>query len=295
MSRSALLSSSLALLILTGCRTPMSAEFGQVLDRGLPELGQQVTLETAVGPVQVEYAEHDAEAANAFRVAVEKAAPKLVRWGRLDAPLRILLVNHDQLEWHTGRHGYPWLRAWARHDDLLFQSPSTFPVRPPTPEELEEMVLHELTHSVMFQRAATTTSWRRKHIPLWFREGMATYTADQGYQYPALEDIARYYRSRTGLDPISSPEPLYQGDREIVYASAHHAFAYFIKVHGEAPVLQIIDRMAEGPAFTEAFTEVTAQTPEAFLGGFKQFVTSGSFRTPPRFITPPAASPLPVP
>jgi len=272
------------LVLLTGCRKSLTADLGELLDRGSPELGQQLTLQTEIGPIQLEYAPGDAQAAESFRQALERTAPKVARWGKLDAPLRIFLVSHDQLEWHSGRHGYPWLRAWATHDELLMQSPSTFPVRPPKADELEEIVLHELTHSLMYQRSATTTTWRRKQIPLWFREGMATYTAEQGYLYPGLEEIAHHYRSRPEKDPIAFPEPLYQGDREIVYGSAHHAFLYFIKKHGEESVHQLMDHLAENGAFPEGFEALLGQSPAAFLAEFKTLVTTGAFRAPPRFI-----------
>lgn len=272
----------LGLFALTGCRTPMNAELAQVLDRELPELGQREVVETRVGPVSLEYRTGDEAAAASFRAALERLAPQTARWGKLDAPLRILLVTHDQLEWLSGRHGYPWLRAWARHDDLLFQSPSTFPVRPPTDRELDEMVNHELTHCLMYQQAATSTSWRHKHIPLWFREGMATFTAQQGYQYPALEDIAQFYRSRVGYDPISAPEVLWEGDSQIVYASAHHAFTFFVRRYGEEAVRGLLDQMAAGANFQEGFEAEVGIEANDFLRDFKRFVQWGGYKGGPR-------------
>lgn len=272
----------LTLVALVGCRTPMSAELGQVLDRDLPDLGRSEEVQTAVGPVSLEYRAGDEASAEAMRAALLKVGPEVARWGKLDAPLRLLLVTHDELEWLTGRHGYPWLRAWARHDDLLFQSPSTFPIRPPTARELEEMVEHELTHSVMFQQAATTTSWRHKQIPFWFREGMATVTAEQGYRYPALEDIAQFYRARAGLDPISAPEALWQGDAQIVYASAHHAFTFFTRRYGEDAVNGLLQRMSDGANFGDAFKAEVGITPNAFLRDFKRFIQWGGYKSGPR-------------
>ena len=272
----------LTLLFVAACRTPMNAELAQVLDRDLPELGVREVVETGIGPVSLEYRPGDEAAAASFRGALEKLSPDVVRWGKLDAPLRILLVPHDQLEWLSGRIGYPWLRAWARHDDLLFQSPSTFPVRPPTEEELQEMVNHELTHCLMYQQAATTTSWRHKHIPLWFREGMATVTARQGYQYPALEDIAQFYRSRVGFDPISAPEALWQGDMQIVYASAHHAFTFFMRRYGEDAVHNLLDRMADGADFQDGFRAEVGIAPAAFLRDFKRYIQWGGYKGGPR-------------
>ena len=62
------------------------------------------------------------------------------------------------------------------------------------PGQVAELLTHELTHCLMYQRSATADSWPYKGIPLWFREGMASVTAHQGYRRPHDEDIARYLK-----------------------------------------------------------------------------------------------------
>src|SRR6185295_2154512 len=54
----------------------------------------------------------------------------------------------------------------------------------PVPADVDELMLHELTHCVMYQRSASAADWSRKRIPLWFREGMASVTASQSYRWP---------------------------------------------------------------------------------------------------------------
>ena len=85
------------------------------------------------------------------------------------------------------RRGFGWLRAWARYDDVIFQAPSTWTNAPAL---VEQLVLHELTHCLLFQRSGTRETWLEKKIPLWFREGMAISNAGQAQLYPSLEDSA---------------------------------------------------------------------------------------------------------
>ena len=66
-------------------------------------------------------------------------------------------------------------------------------------------MLHELTHALMYQAAADQGGWRQKKIPAWFREGMATYTAEQGYRWPTLEQLARTLEEHPKWEPLLRP------------------------------------------------------------------------------------------
>ena len=53
--------------------------------------------------------------------AIAKAGPGLARWGGLKEPVTVYVVStHDDLETAVRRHGYGWLRAWGRYDDVIF-------------------------------------------------------------------------------------------------------------------------------------------------------------------------------
>ena len=87
---------------------------------------------------------------------------------------------------------------WSRYDEVFVQAPSTWGLAGATPAQVDELLLHELTHSLMYQLASDRLGWSRKQIPLWFREGMASFTADQAYRWVTLEEIARHLESFPG-------------------------------------------------------------------------------------------------
>lgn len=253
---------------LGGCRGPLT---GLRQTTQFVSGGEQFTLEFA--PV-------DAAAAARVEAMVTRILPELQRWGGLNQPMRIhLLPSHALLEEAVDKPGYGWLRAWARYDDLFVQSPATWTLFGATDGELHELLLHELTHAVMYQQAATSTSWPRKGIPLWFREGMASFTARQGYRWPTLEDLASFYRAHPDADPVLRPEALLQGDYELAYAAAHHAFAFLVLRYGEEGVRSVLRELARGARFPEAFEAAIGLTPEAFTADFESYVRFRAFRS----------------
>ena len=83
--------------------------------------------------------------------AIAKAGPGLARWGGLKEPVTVYVVStHDDLETAVRRHGYGWLRAWGRYDDVIFQAPSTWTTKD---EVVEQLVLHELTHCLSARKS----------------------------------------------------------------------------------------------------------------------------------------------
>jgi hypothetical protein len=234
----------------------------------------------ASGTFALEYAGVDAGALEAVRRAMDAAAPGLARWGGLAEPVTVRVYpSHDALERAVGREGYGWLKAWARYDEVFLQSPRTWSLLGVRQRDLEELLLHELTHCVMYQRAAERGDWSRRRIPAWFREGMASETARQGYRWPSLEDLARFYEAQPGQDPLGAPAALYQGDSDIVYAAAHHAFGFLVRRYGEEGVRSLLAGMREGRTFPQAFERVLGLSQEAFERDFRRYVTLRGFRT----------------
>jgi hypothetical protein len=276
-----------------GCAAPMQA------------LDQRAALVTGSGSFELRFAEVDREAQRAVQRAMEAAAPGLARWGGLVVPVTVqVLPSHDALEHAVRRPGYGWLKAWARYEEVFVQSPRTWSLLGVRQRDLDELMLHELTHCVMYQRAADRDGWQRKRIPLWFREGMASHTAEQAYRWPTLEDLARFYASRPDADPVMHPEPLYQGESDIVYGAAHHAFGFLVRRYGEETVRTLLASMREGRTFPDAFEAVLGLSQEAFEREFRRYVTLGGFRSGrlrlrpgqrrPAMPAPPAAPP-PIP
>ncbi len=248
------LSAAVRVLVLAamvgGCASPLAS------------LKQRSETSTAVGPFVFEFAERDQAAVDQVHRAVDRAGPVLARWGQIRDPIHVrVMPNHALLEAAVNRQGYDWLRAWAKYDEIFIQSPRTWGLFGGSQDQIDELVLHELTHSVMYQAAADGESWRRKQIPLWFREGMASYTARQGYRWPTLEDLARFYADHPGLDPVGEPDELYRSKSDWVYGAAHHAFTWLVRCHGEDAVRAVLKKMREGAVFPDAFTAAIGIAP----------------------------------
>ncbi|MCP3101746.1 hypothetical protein LZ198_22985 [Myxococcus sp. K15C18031901] len=272
---------ALALLVLgllAGCAAPLRTRVpaAEVAEK----MGSAVASTTPGGAViTVEYRERDANAAAQVRLAVERALPRLARWGTFDDPVTIIVhPNHAALERAANRSGHDFLRAWARYEQIELQSPRTWTLLGASQPQVDELLLHELTHSLMYQVASDRMGWTRKRIPLWFREGMASYTAEQGYRVPSLEDLARFWGSPSGADPIAQADTLYRGDSDIVYGAAHHAFTFLVRRYGEPAVRGILHAMSQGPDFPEAFVEAVGLPPDAFLRDFRHYILWRGFK-----------------
>lgn len=244
-----------------------------------PSLRSTLSASTPVGEFRITHAEIDAEAARRVQRALEHAGPRLAIWGRLVAPVSVkVLPSHKALERAVDRSGYGWLRAWARYDEVFVQSPRTWSLLGPRQREVDELMLHELTHCLMYQLAATPSGWARKRIPLWFREGMASYTAKQGDRWPSLEDLARHLERRPEDDLLRQADALYQDESDTVYGAAHHAFTFLVKRYGEQTVRELLWAMKRGPPFAPAFEAVVGVSEHTFLEDFSRYVRLRGFR-----------------
>jgi hypothetical protein len=236
-------------------------------------------LHTHAGTFLFQYAEADRSAKEQVEEAVRRASRELARWGGLEEPVTVhVLPSHEALEQAVERPGYAWLRAWARYDEVFVQSPRTWDIFRVSQREVDELILHELTHAVMYQQAADRTHWRRKGIPGWFREGMASFTADQGFRWPALEDLARFYEANPSADPVGDPESLYRHQDRIAYGAAHHAFTFLVRRYGVERVRGLLTAMKEGQTFEEAFEHTLGLSQNAFEKDFKRYVRLRGFR-----------------
>ncbi len=228
--------------------------------------------------VTVKWSNDDAGLERRLSDAVDKATPALKRWGTLVAPVTLAaLPSHEGLEVVTGRRGYGWLRAWSTYDTVYLQSPRTWP-RPPNDNDLVEWLTHELTHCVLFQQSATPATWERLHVPLWFREGLATVTARQGYRFSSLEDLAAWQSEHPALDVFEDGEALSKEHFTQVYGLSHHAVVFLLRRYGDGAVTRTVAAMREGRDFDEAFTRAVGLTPRAFARDFANYLRLRGFR-----------------
>lgn len=211
-----------------------------------------------------------------LRRALEQAVPKLERWGGLKAPVTVRIApTHAALERAVGRSGYDWLRAWAQYDELIIQAPGSWAG---TDRDVDELVLHELTHCLLFQRSGTKQTWASKGIPLWFREGMATVTADQGLRFPSLEDLADWLLRSGELDVFADAEALSQTAYGQIYGLAFHAVRFLVRRYGEGAVTKTMEVMGSGSGFAAAFEKAVGLAPRRFEADFLNYVRFRGFR-----------------
>ncbi|HYV44722.1 MAG TPA: hypothetical protein VFA20_07675 [Myxococcaceae bacterium] len=245
-------------------------------------LKERDELRTEAGVFQLAYAAGDESSRDALERAIRLASPRLARWGELKVPVKVMVLpSHAALEAAVDRHDYDWLRAWARYDEVFVQSPRTWSILGARPADVDELMLHELTHCVMYQRSASAADWSRKRIPLWFREGMASVTASQSYRWPSLEDLAQWWAEHPGQDPLGNPDAFYRGQNEVVYGASHHAFEFLVRRYGLPAVQRVMEGMSNGAAFPDAFSAATGIAAPAFVEDFKRFVRLRGFRPAP--------------
>ncbi len=132
-----------------------------------------------------------------------------------------------------------------------------FPARTPSyPDStFEELVLHEIGHILVFRAVAGG------QVPRWFNEGLALHIGRPW----RLEDHSRVTWALVSGRQVSLAdlEPYFNTSRE----AAKHAYALagafvqdLVGRHGAAAVGQILNEVANGVRFEEAFFRVTAET-----------------------------------
>lgn len=209
---------------------------------------------------------HRVDAAIAGEVfrAVEVAAPRAMRWGELRFPVEVRVhPTHDDLEEAAGYKDLPWLRAWATDRIIHLQSPRTWGGGE-TEERLGELLAHEMTHVVMYQNALSEGGIGRLQIPIWFLEGMASVTAEQGYRRHEAGYLGRYLAKNPSANLLRPSLALYREQRDLVYSAAHLTFLYLVESSGEEIVRAILARMREGATFDQSFLQEVGESPQVF-------------------------------
>jgi hypothetical protein len=205
------------------------------------------------------------------------AGVRVARWGSFREGVFVhVLPDHAALEDAVDRHGYPWLRAWAFGDQVLLQSPRSWICDPPPQDDdVTELLTHELTHALMYQlmQRGTDPSWAAEEPPLWFREGMASVTADQGRRRLSAEEVAQWTADHPGADLLRPDAQLYRDEKEAVYGAAHRAFDLLVRVAGEEAIRELLRRVSGGSSFADAFQGTTGHglaefEHEAIRSGF---------------------------
>ena len=120
---------------------PRAYEPASLVSRPLPGL-----------PVTVRSMPADRDLDPLLADAVRWGLARAGRWGHLRRPVTlVVLPSHRALERAAGRPGYSWLRAWAFEEEILLQSPRSWPWY--SRGRVRGLLAHELTHVVHYQTA----------------------------------------------------------------------------------------------------------------------------------------------
>ena len=253
----------------TGCVTPRSDG---------PD-----ALVTDTGTIRLEFVEWNESTSELRRETVPVAARLLSRWGGLSEPVVITVVNSRwELDEAVGRT-IPGISAWARRNQVVLWDPRWWPMLPGVQEapalaarvrqtQVTELLEHELTHCLMFQRAGGSPSDPRDGIPFWFREGMATVTAGEGAQWPPPESLSQWLAAHPDVDLLRDAGKVVRTDRAVAYGAAYHAFDFLVRRYGAATVLKILGRMQVQGGFPEAFRDAVGVSVESFGTDFRRYL-----------------------
>lgn len=188
---------------------------------------------------------------------VNDSLPKFEKWGGLKHSVKIkLYATHGDLETSIGKHGYPWLRAWAKFDEVHFQTPYAWNAYD-VEDRVCEVVTHELTHVVMYQQIGDKSNWYKKAIPLWFREGMASYVAGQGHRRLSRGKIKEYMKSyNLSGDPAIEGEKIIKKHPKVVYSASHWKFVDLVEQYGEQRIVSLLRLIGKGDSFKSAWKQM---------------------------------------
>jgi hypothetical protein len=247
---------------------------------------------TDAGNIGLEFVEWHEETADLLSWAVPRAARVLKRWGGLREPVRITVVNsHWELEEMAERR-LPGISAWARRNQVILWDPRWWPLPssiaqdPKLTSQVRRtqvigLLKHELTHSLMFQRAGKPKWDPRDRIPFWFREGMASVTAGEGAQWPPPESLSQWLARHPEVDLLRDAQKLARTDTAMAYGAAYHGFDFLVTRYGDETVLKVLDLMRERDSFPAAFKEAVGISVESFGTDFRRYLGWRGFVPPP--------------
>lgn len=192
------------------------------------------------------------------------------RWGPVLHPVTLRLhPSHDALERAAHQKDVPWMRGWARFDEVELETPTSWGGQR-APSTVRELLRHEMTHVVMYQQVSTRDGWTQVNIPLWFREGMASVTSQQGYRRMKDSELGAWLRQHPEDDPWIRSDALGADAQPVVYGAAHRAFERLLAKISDEGVRRILAGLRQGGEFDAAFTQSAGAQPNVFLADFRR-------------------------
>ena len=207
----------------------------------------------------------DVVAATKFALRVNE------QWGRMKETMHLrLFPTHEALE-EAIQLRLPWVKAWARYDEVWLRSPRTWR-RKMYQWPLTELITHEMNHLLMFQLCCTRETWEKSRIPLWFREGMASVTAGQGHYRLSLERLRSFFLTPQGKQVMNDPESRYalQHHQSELYSLGHWMFDDLLAQAKHTKLKALFASMREGKSFVQAFRETLGMSVEKYVLDFQK-------------------------
>jgi hypothetical protein len=203
-------------------------------------------------PVTLYYLPEDASTLPLIAESVRTGITRASRWGEITSPVVVMIYpDHHELEKAVHQTGYKWLKAWATEERISLQSPRSWPVV--RKKNVMDLMTHELTHVVHYQTAGIKASRSSRNDPFWFREGLASYTAGQGYRYYSRKRLLRILRDSPAFDPMNPSRKDIRNRVKLAYSSAYHLVTYLIEKYGEENIRELLQGIARLDSFEKAF------------------------------------------
>ena len=137
-------------------------------------------------------------------------------------------------------------------------------------EALEQLTRHEVAHASL----GLLTGGRVETVPHWFHEGFAMYVSEPWtLWHEATLFGAAIFRRTIPLDDLRDGFPSDGYDAKIAYAVSFGAVRSLVFDYSFSQFRTLIERIAEGEPFEEAFTAVFGVTPEMFAFDWQRSAT----------------------
>ncbi len=169
----------------------------------------------------------------------------------LSTPIRLVVAPEDS---DVARNTPPWIAGFA---DGLASAIVVFPARSAhyPDDDLEEVVIHEVTHILVWRAAGS------RPVPRWFNEGLAV-TAGRSW---TLRDRGFLMAAGITRDPVSLDEiehAFYQGEGPAsrAYALSSAFVRDLLQRYGPRFPALLFDRMSAGDEFETAFRKATGDS-----------------------------------
>ena len=186
------------------------------------------------------------------RMDREQLAQALARVGlNIPPQIRVALIAEDDVRaraipvWTVGL-------ASGQHDIAIFpERIGSYPY-----DSLESVVSHEVVHLALAAQAGN------RPLPRWFHEGVAM-SVERGW---GVTSQVRFLLAAGGSADLADVERLFNAGTQPESASAYLLAAALVsdlqQRHGAAVPGAIVDRVAHGAGFAEAFVLETGETPD---------------------------------